>query len=109
MARPEDAASIALKEASEARRMIEESDSDNSDNDSANEMDEKDKRSGRKAGNGNNNEKPTEEHVERLEEKLEAAQADQKNLFLIIFQVIFILLLRACETVLSKRDIENPI
>ena len=73
------------KEASEARRMIEESDSDNSDNDSANEMEEKDKRSGRKNGNGN--EKPTEEHVEKLEEKLEAAQADQKNLFLIIFQV----------------------
>ena len=75
------------KEASEARRMIDESDSDNSDNDSANEMDEKDKRSGRKTGNGNGSEKPTEEHVERLEEKLEAAQADQKNLFLIIFQV----------------------
>ena len=73
------------KEASEARRMIEESDSDNSDNDSANEMEEKDKRSGRKNGNGS--EKPTEEHVEKLEEKLEAAQADQKNLFLIIFQV----------------------
>ena len=73
------------KEASEARRMIEESDSDNSDNDSANEMEEKEKRSGRKNGNGN--EKPTEEHVEKLEEKLEAAQADQKNLFLIIFQV----------------------
>lgn len=31
--------------------------------------------------------KPTEEMVERMEEKLEAAQADQKNLFLIIFQV----------------------
>lgn len=30
---------------------------------------------------------PTEEIVERMEEKLEAAQADQKNLFLIIFQV----------------------
>ena len=67
--------------------MIDESDSDNSDNDSANEMDEKDKRSGRKTGNGNGSEKPTEEHVERLEEKLEAAEADQKNLFLIIFQV----------------------
>merc|ERR1712223_1899570 len=74
------------KEASEARRMIEESDSDNSDNDSANEMDDKDKRSGRKAGNGNGSEKPTEERVERLEEKLEAAKAEQKNLFLIIFQ-----------------------
>lgn len=31
--------------------------------------------------------KPTEEIVERMEEKLEVAQADQKNLFLIIFQV----------------------
>ena len=79
------------KEAAEARRMIEESDSDNSDNDSANEMDDKDKRSGRKSGNGNGGEKPTEEHVEKLEEKLEAAQADQKNLFLIIFQVYFFL------------------
>lgn len=33
-------------------------------------------------------EKPTEEMVDRMEERLEAAQADQKNLFLIIFQVI---------------------
>lgn len=32
-------------------------------------------------------ERPSEEVVERMEEKLEAAQADQKNLFLIIFQV----------------------
>ena len=31
--------------------------------------------------------RPSEEAVERMEEKLEAAQADQKNLFLIIFQV----------------------
>ena len=29
----------------------------------------------------------TEEQVERLEERLEAAQSEQKNLFLIIFQV----------------------
>ena len=34
-----------------------------------------------------NREKPSEDVVERMEEKLEAAQADQKNLFLIIFQV----------------------
>ena len=40
-------------------------------------------------------EKPSEEQVEKLEEKLEAAQADQKNLFLIIFQVcIFFYVLR---------------
>lgn len=31
----------------------------------------------------------TEEMVERMEEKLEMAQADQKNLFLIVFQVLF--------------------
>lgn len=31
--------------------------------------------------------KPTEEEIEKMEEKLETAQADQKNLFLIIFQV----------------------
>ena len=30
---------------------------------------------------------PTEEEIERLEEELENAQSDQKNLFLIIFQV----------------------
>ena len=29
--------------------------------------------------------------VERMEERLEAAQADQKNLFLIVFQVVRIL------------------
>lgn len=34
-----------------------------------------------------NREKPSEDVVERMEEKLETAQADQKNLFLIIFQV----------------------
>lgn len=37
-------------------------------------------------------EKPTEEMVERMEEKLEAAQADQKNLFLIIFQRFIMIL-----------------
>ena len=30
---------------------------------------------------------PTEEQIEELEEKLESAQSEQKNLFLIIFQV----------------------
>merc|ERR1712150_319993 len=97
------------KEASEARRMIDESDSDNSENDSANEMDEKEKRSGRKTGNGNGSEKPTEEHVERLEEKLEAAQADQKNLFLIIFQRFIMILsehLVHCDT--DGMDFKTP-
>lgn len=32
-------------------------------------------------------ERPSEDVVERMEDKLEAAQADPKNLFLIIFQV----------------------
>ena len=44
---------------------------------------------GRSGGGGPSGEKPSEDHVEKLEEKLEAAQADQKNLFLIIFQVHF--------------------
>ena len=30
---------------------------------------------------------PTEEMIERMEERMEAAQSEQKNLFLIIFQV----------------------
>lgn len=34
---------------------------------------------------------PSEEMIERLEEKLEAATSQQKNLFLIIFQVSLIL------------------
>lgn len=48
-----------------------------------------------------NAEKPTEEMVERMEEKLEAAQADQKNLFLIIFQRFIMILsehLVRCDT-----------
>lgn len=49
----------------------------------------------------NDSEKPTEEMVERMEEKLEAAQADQKNLFLIIFQRFIMILsehLVRCDT-----------
>lgn len=37
-------------------------------------------------------EKPTEEMIERMEEKLEAAQTDQKNLFLVIFQRFIMIL-----------------
>jgi nuclear cap-binding protein subunit 1 len=47
------------------------------------------KRNGAGRSAGPSGEKPSEDHVEKLEEKLEAAQADQKNLFLIIFQVQF--------------------
>merc|ERR1712083_508686 len=46
-------------------------------------------------------EKPSEEAVEKLEERLEAAQADQKNLFLIIFQRFIMILtdhLARCDT-----------
>jgi nuclear cap-binding protein subunit 1 len=39
-----------------------------------------------KSGGGDDREKPSEDMVDRMEERLEAAQADQKNLFLIIFQ-----------------------
>merc|ERR1719378_550505 len=66
------------KEASEARRMIEDSDSDTSDS----ENEDSHKRRGRNRPM----EKPSEEGKEQTHEKLEAAQADQKNLFLIIFQ-----------------------
>ena len=76
------------KDASDARRLIEDFDSD-----SDKEMDSDGGGEGggatskKKSGSGNDGqEKPTEEQVEKLEEKLEAAQADQKNLFLIIFQ-----------------------
>lgn len=46
-------------------------------------------------------ERPSEDVVERMEEKLEAAQADQKNLFLIIFQRFIMILsehLVRCDT-----------
>ncbi|CAL4099178.1 unnamed protein product [Meganyctiphanes norvegica] len=45
--------------------------------------------------------RPTEEEIERMEEKLEAVQADQKNLFLIIFQRFIMILsehLVRCDT-----------
>ena len=52
--------------------------------------------------------RPTEEEIERMEEKLEAAQADQKNLFLIIFQRFIMILsehLVRCDT--DGRDFNN--
>lgn len=36
------------------------------------------------------NSKPTEEMIEEMEEKLDTAQSELKNLFLIIFQVLYI-------------------
>lgn len=47
------------------------------------------RRRGPKEESKDGGDKPTEEAVERMEEKLESAQSDQKNLFLIIFQVLF--------------------
>lgn len=85
------------KEAAEARRMIEDSDSDSDDSDE----DAANKRNGGRASAGGDGEKPSEDQVERLEEKLEAAQADQKNLFLIIFQRFIMILsehLVRCDT-----------
>lgn len=44
---------------------------------------------------------PTEEMIERMEDRLEAAQSEQKNLFLIIFQRFIIILtdhLAKCES-----------
>lgn len=82
------------REANDARKMIDESESGDS------EDSDGDGNENKAAGNGSAKksnaptaaagEKPTEEQVEKLEEKLEAAQGDQKNLFLIIFQVSFI-------------------
>ncbi|XP_039291918.1 nuclear cap-binding protein subunit 1 [Nilaparvata lugens] len=43
-------------------------------------------------GSASSAKKPTEEQVERMEERLEAAEADQKNLFLIIFQRFIMIL-----------------
>ena len=95
------------KEANDARKMIEDSEDSDSDSDhdtkkgiikqeGDNNKNSDNNRgstgSGSGPGSGANavplGEKPTEEQVEKLEERLEAAQADQKNLFLIIFQVI---------------------
>ena len=77
------------KEASDARKMInDESESDSEDSDM--ETGENKNRNGeRKRHSNKSGEKPSEDQVEKLEERLEAAQADQKNLFLIIFQVKF--------------------
>uniref|UniRef100_T1JFR4 MIF4G-like type 2 domain-containing protein n=1 Tax=Strigamia maritima TaxID=126957 RepID=T1JFR4_STRMM len=48
-------------------------------------------------------ERPTEEMIERMEERLEAAQADQKNLFLIIFQRFIMILTEH----IAKRESEG--
>ena len=91
------------KEATEARRLIEDSESDSSDSDEDGGGGRKERRRQRPL------EKPTEESVEKLEERLEAAQADQKNLFLIIFQRFIMILsehLVRCDT--DAVDFKNP-
>ncbi len=78
------------KEASDARKMIDDSesgDSEDSDGGAGGDGNKGNGASKSKSAAVSSGEKPTEEQVEKLEEKLEAAQADQKNLFLIIFQV----------------------
>ena len=74
------------KEATDARKMIDDSGSESDDSDDDN------KRNGSSRHLPKSGEKPSEEQVEKLEEKLEAAQADQKNLFLIIFQRFIMIL-----------------
>merc|ERR1712142_698214 len=91
------------KEASDARRMIEDSESESSDSEG--------EEGGGKGRRGRNKptEKPSEEAVEKLEERLEAAQADQKNLFLIIFQRFIMILsehLVRCDT--DAVDFKSP-
>merc|ERR550519_467398 len=80
-------------EAGEARRMIEDSESSDSDEEGGG--------GGKRGRRPRPLERPTEESVEKLEERLEAAQADQKNLFLIIFQRFIMILsehLVRCDT-----------
>merc|ERR1712088_858412 len=91
------------KEATEARRMIEDSESESSDSD------EEGGGGGKRGRRPRPLERPTEESVEKLEERLEAAQADQKNLFLIIFQRFIMILsehLVRCDT--DAVDFKNP-
>jgi len=98
------------KEASDARKMIDESESGDSDDSEGDDN----KVTGKKNNIGaaatvGSGEKPTEEQVEKLEEKLEAAQGDQKNLFLIIFQRFIMILsehLVRCDT--DGIDFKNP-
>jgi len=98
------------KEASDARKMIDESESGDSDDSEGDDN----KVTGKKnnigaAATAGSGEKPTEEQVEKLEEKLEAAQGDQKNLFLIIFQRFIMILsehLVRCDT--DGIDFKNP-
>ncbi|BES94532.1 Nuclear cap Hypothetical protein protein subunit 1, 80kDa [Nesidiocoris tenuis] len=57
---------------------------------------------------GRRDDKPTEEMVERMEERLETAQGDQKNLFLIIFQRFIMILsehLVRCDT--DNKEFDN--
>lgn len=73
------------RELAEARERLRhaESDSDESEDGDG----EGNNNSGQRGMSGDDHEKPSEDMVDRMEERLEAAQADQKNLFLIIFQV----------------------
>jgi len=85
--------STELSEAREKMRSAEmnSSESENEDTAANNGAKNKDK----------NKETPTEEQVDKMEEKLELAQADQKNLFLIVFQRFIMILsehIARCDT-----------
>ncbi|XP_063215947.1 nuclear cap-binding protein subunit 1 [Bacillus rossius redtenbacheri] len=76
------------RELGEARERLRRAESDSDDSDEA-------------AQEAGERERPSEEAVERMEERLEGAQADQKNLFLIIFQRFIMILsehLVRCDT-----------
>jgi len=70
-------------ELAEAREKLRKAEMDSSDSDADEENQNKEKE---------NADVPTEEEVDKMEEKLEAAQADQKNLFLIVFQRFIMIL-----------------
>jgi len=78
------------RELAEARERLRhaESDSDESEDGDG----EGNNNSGQRGAAGEDHEKPSEDMVDRMEERLEAAQADQKNLFLIIFQRFIMIL-----------------
>jgi len=93
------------REAGEARRLLDDSESESSDS----EGEGGDKEAKRGRNRNRPTERPTEEAVEKLEERLEAAQADQKNLFLIIFQRFIMILsehLVRCDT--DAVDFKSP-
>ncbi|XP_059486308.1 nuclear cap-binding protein subunit 1 isoform X2 [Neocloeon triangulifer] len=95
-------------ELSEARERLRRAESHSSDSDEEMGAEEGATSGPSKITIGEEKDKPSEEMVERMEERLEAAQADQKNLFLIIFQRFIMILsehLVRCDT--DNRDFDT--